>query len=121
MPRFVVLEHDHPVVHWDLMLESGGALRTWRLAGPPVPGAGPVAAEPSWDHRLVYLDYEGSVSGGRGRVTRWDGGTFEWEQATGEGVAIRLCGRRLHGRLVVERAGAGWQAVVLPDAPAGPA
>ena len=35
MPRFVILEHDHPVVHWDLMLEAGEALRTWRLAAPP--------------------------------------------------------------------------------------
>ena len=26
MPRFVILEHDHPEVHWDLMLEAGASL-----------------------------------------------------------------------------------------------
>src|SRR5205807_395991 len=38
MPRFVILEHDHPELHWDLMLEAGPVLRTWRLAAPPQPG-----------------------------------------------------------------------------------
>ena len=27
MPRYVILEHDHPVLHWDLMLEAGGVLQ----------------------------------------------------------------------------------------------
>ena len=35
MPRFVILEHDYPELHWDLMLETAGALRTWRLLRPP--------------------------------------------------------------------------------------
>ena len=60
VPRYVILEHDHPARHWDFMLESGDVLRTWRLAAPPRPG-GAVAAEPSFDHRRAYLDYEGPV------------------------------------------------------------
>ncbi len=77
MPRFVILEHDHPVLHWDLMLQEGDVLRTWRLAEPPSGGAFTIAAEPLPDHRLIYLDYEGPVSGGRGIVKRWDGGKYE--------------------------------------------
>src|SRR2546429_613448 len=45
MPRFVILEHDHPELHWDLMLEAGPVLRTWPLAAPPQPG-GASAAPP---------------------------------------------------------------------------
>src|SRR4051794_8490712 len=55
MPRFVILEHDHPVLHWDFMLEVGDVLRTWRLAAPPAAGM-TVPAEPSFDHRKLYLD-----------------------------------------------------------------
>lgn len=76
MPRFVILEHDHPVRHWDLMLETGSILRTWRLAEPPRPGS-VITAEATFDHRLHYLDYEGPVSGDRGTVTRWLAGTYE--------------------------------------------
>jgi DNA polymerase Ligase (LigD) len=111
MPRYVILEHDYPTLHWDLMLESGAVLKTWRLTAPPRPGDA-VAAEPSFDHRAAYLDYEGPVSGGRGTVTRWDTGTFVWEEAAA-GIAIQLHGARLHGRAVIEADGAGgWRLVV---------
>ncbi|MFO1094461.1 MAG: DNA polymerase ligase N-terminal domain-containing protein [Planctomycetaceae bacterium] len=75
MPRYVILTHDHPFPHWDLMLESGGVLRTWRLLNEPATGRR-VPAERLADHRLKYLDYEGPVSGGRGIVARWDYGTY---------------------------------------------
>ncbi len=111
MPRYVILEHDFPSRHWDFMLESGDVLKTWRLAAPPQPGSA-VAAEPSFDHRRAYLDYEGPVSGGRGTVTRWDAGTFSWEQEVGA-VAVRLEGQRLQGRARVESDGAaGWLLVL---------
>jgi hypothetical protein len=114
MPRFVVLEHDHPVLHWDLMLEAGGVLRTWRLAAPPAPGP-PVAAEQTFDHRLMYLDYEGPVSGNRGRVVCWDRGTYAWEGEGGGGVVVRLNGVRLRGRLELERDYTGsWRAQFTP-------
>jgi hypothetical protein len=107
MPRYVILEHDFPIRHWDFMLESGGVLKTWRLAAPPCPG-GAVAAEPSFDHRRVYLDYEGPVSGDRGTVTRWDWGTY-----SGEASALRLDGVRLRGAARIEADGAGGWRLVL--------
>jgi hypothetical protein len=110
VPRYVVLEHDHPVLHWDLMLEAGKVLRTWRLAAPPEARA-VVAAEPSFDHRLAYLDYEGPVSGDRGQVRAWDRGTFAWLHREETGIAVRLEGVRLRGILVLEPAGEQeWQA-----------
>ena len=76
MPRFVVLEHDHPDLHWDLMLESDERLTTWAL--PPQPfGAFQCSAKRLPDHRKRYLDYEGEVSGGRGCVRRIDAGIVE--------------------------------------------
>jgi hypothetical protein len=102
--RFVILEHDHPHLHWDLMLECGAALRTWRLGSPPGRG-GPVDAVALSDHRLAYLDYEGPVSGNRGRVVRWDGGTFAWQSDDGGRLVVRLNGSRLRGVLVVEMVG----------------
>ena len=110
MPRFVILEHDHPERHWDLMLEADGVLRTWRLHAPPGPGR-TVVAMPSFDHRLAYLDYEGPVSGGRGTVQRWDAGTFEWDMETDDQKTFRLRGGRLQGRARLSRTGETWSFV----------
>ena len=59
MPRFVILAHDWPTPHFDLLFEVGDALKAWRLAGEP--GSEPVRAEPNFDHRPFYLDHEGPV------------------------------------------------------------
>jgi hypothetical protein len=108
MPRYAILEHDHPTRHWDLLLESGAVLRTWRLSAPPAPGAA-VVAEQAFDHRPLYLDYEGPVSGGRGQVTRWDGGAFLWEVDESERMTVHLAGARLRGILRLDHgAGGEW-------------
>jgi hypothetical protein len=102
MPRYVILEHDHPFLHWDLMLESGEVLRSWRLAAPPQPAKW-VTATATPDHRRLYLDYEGPVSGNRGRVLRWDHGTFTWQKTDNDHLAVRLDGVRLRGTAVLQR------------------
>jgi hypothetical protein len=113
MPRFVVLEHDHPVLHWDFMLEAGDVLLTWRLSSPPAPQQ-TVSAEPIGDHRRAYLDYEGPVSGGRGNVTRWDGGSFEWLEDAEDRKVVRLRGGRLDGTFRLERSAAGeWRGLFV--------
>jgi len=104
MPRFVVLTHDHPFQHWDLMLEQGDVLRTWRLLEEPVL-KGPIAAQLLPDHRVKYLDYEGPVSGNRGRVSRWDAGDFEVIDACPARLEVRLCGDKLRGNVVLEADG----------------
>ncbi len=114
MPRFVILEHDHPHRHWDLMLEVGAVLRTWRLLSPPGPGEG--RAESSFDHRLVYLTYEGPVGGNRGTVQRWDAGDYAWLKEEVDRVQIQLQGARLQGTLELCRQSEGtwsvcWQPV----------
>ena len=103
MPRFAILIHDHPFVHWDLLLESGATARTWRLLESPerwLSPASPIAivAEPLAAHRLMYLDHEGPVSRERGRVARWDAGTFDW-LSDAPTPRVRLNGARLQAVL----------------------
>ncbi len=102
MPRFVVLTHDHPFLHWDLMLDNGEALRTWRLSRPP-DADDDVSAEPLADHRRAYLDYEGPVSGGRGEVRRWDAGDFLLLEEDAGRLRLRLDGAKLKGVATIER------------------
>src|SRR5262245_36621194 len=101
MPRFAILEHDWPSLHWDFLLESGGVLRAWRVLAEPASGT-LALVEPIGDHRLLYLDYEGPVSGNRGTVKRWDAGTFEWIANAAERVEVALHGTRLTGRAEIE-------------------
>ncbi len=107
MPRFVILTHDCPTPHWDFLVEAGGVLSAWRLHGEPCAGTD-IPAEPNADHRLLYLDYQGPVSGGRGNVTRWDAGYADWVATEPDRVAIDLHGTRLTGRAVLRSTGHGW-------------
>jgi hypothetical protein len=101
MPRFVILEHDHPRGrHYDFMLEAGNALKTWSLAEPPAIGV-EQRAERLPDHRLVYLDYEGPVSGDRGTVARWDAGFYELIEQADESLIVELLGDRFRGRAML--------------------
>ena len=74
--RFVVLEHDYPFLHWDFLIEREDFLEAWRLLNPPRAGA-PVSAESLPDHRRIYLNYEGPVSGRRGSVRRIHAGLLQ--------------------------------------------
>ena len=106
MPRFVILEHDHPELHWDFMLEAGAVLRTWRLARPPGAPADGIEAVALPDHRLHYLDYEGPVSHGRGVVKRWDAGEYVAVEPEDAGtLCVRLHGSRVLGLVWMRRTG----------------
>jgi hypothetical protein len=108
MPRYVILEHDHPTLHWDLMLEEGEKLRTWRLSRAPVAGV-PIAATCIDYHRRMYLYYEGPVSGGRGTVRRWDAGNYSLLKAGERRLSLELQGDRCKGRAALEmQDGPNW-------------
>jgi hypothetical protein len=109
MPRFVILTHDFPFLHWDFMLEQEETLRTWRLEAPP-DSQRAIDALPLPDHRRQYLDYEGPVSGNRGTVCRWDAGDYQTVLETPGRIEVELRGTRLRGRaiLIGEPAGSSW-------------
>ncbi len=109
--RFVLLEHRWNGVHWDFMLERGESLRTWAIDAPVVADLDlPARALP--DHRRIYLEYEGEVSGNRGTVHRVDEGVYTaliWEEGR---VRVRLEGAQLVGEVeicqVCSDGGASW-------------
>ena len=109
MPRFAILAHDHPFPHWDFFLEVGEVLRSWRLLASLEPGV-PVTAEVIGEHRLIYLDYEGPVSNGRGRVQRIDRGTFTWLSDDAGDVVVQLSGQVYQGRLTLAAGKAMFEA-----------
>lgn len=78
------------------MLESGESLRTWRLLSSPERGV-IVQMEPLPHHRLLYLDYEGPVSGNRGTVHQWDQGTYSLLEGKEERLVLRMEGERCSG------------------------
>jgi hypothetical protein len=104
LPRFVILKHVRQQdTHWDLMLELPGQelLATWQVHLPPEQWGPVVPAVRLPDHRRLYLEYEGEISGNRGHVTWVDEGTAEVLQ-TGQRWQIRLEGRKVKGKFEVQ-------------------
>ncbi len=121
--RFAVLRHLTPSGyprpdHWDLLLEQPQGLWTWALPIPPEQGT--AQAERLPDHRAVYLEYEGPISGGRGTVSRWDQGHYRLLRAEAGELLLQFEGRRLQGRYRLERIGSGpyWRWTRCTSGPA---
>ncbi len=89
--------------HWDFMVESASALRTWALACEPVADEA-IPAMSLADHRLAYLEYEGPISGDRGNVSRWDQGVCRLLDSEPDQCRIELGGHRLRGLALLVRA-----------------
>lgn len=105
--RYVILRHDGIAEpHFDLMFETlpGSPLATWR--SPCWPLQGPTPLHRLSDHRRVYLDFEGELSGHRGRVTRVAAGDCDVEIGENALWAIRLQA----GTITLEwKAGDRWE------------
>ena len=106
MPKFVILEHQREgeETHWDLMLEVGDILKTFRLDSPPESVANHVAeAHPIFDHERRFLTYEGPVNQGKGCVRRVDVGTYETRSQDGAHWKLTLVGQTLTGEYGLDR------------------
>ncbi len=104
--QFVIQYHTtREGAHYDLMLEAGPALATWRLDRPLTDLAGGAAlpAEALGDHRPAYLTYEGPVSGGRGWVRIFEQGSYELIDRQESLWVFRLRGRSLEGTFTLHR------------------
>jgi hypothetical protein len=112
--RFVVQEHTTAEgVHWDLMIEKGEALLTFRLSeGPEDALDHPVTANRISDHALRFLTYEGPVQKGAGQVRIIERGTYRFWNETADRIAMDLEGALLQGGfLLTRRDGAVWELV----------
>lgn len=103
--HFVVQHHTgYGQEHWDLMLEDGPMLATWRLDQPPgtTPDT-PTRAVRIGDHRKAYLTYRGPISRGRGRVAIYDSGGYTLLARGDRTWVFELRGTRLSGVFSLRR------------------
>lgn len=103
--RYVIQKHTRDEdVHWDLMLEVGDVLETYRLEKRPdeVPGSA-VNATRIFDHPLRFLTYQGPVNRGRGRVEITESGTYDMTESGGDRVRLSLNGKVLKGDFLLTR------------------
>ena len=84
MNRFVLLHHTtaENQFHWDFLFEETDACKTFSAPQEAAEEAQKTGSlecpvKQLADHRLAYLDYEGSVSENRGFVRRLDAGTYQ--------------------------------------------
>jgi hypothetical protein len=80
------------------MLQAGESLRTWAIDAPVVADQD-LPARALGDHRLIYLDFEGEVSGDRGRVRRVDAGTYRTVTWSAGHVRVVVQGNQLAGEV----------------------
>jgi hypothetical protein len=110
--RFVVLQHadvDEP--HFDLMFETlpGSMLATWRSETWPIERR--TALTRLRDHRRLYLEYEGQLSGQRGTVYRVAEGNCAVDVGEGGVWTIRLLSGAAPQTLVLRQISAEqWEA-----------
>ncbi len=100
--RFVIHEHHASRLHWDLRLERDGALASWAIPKglPDAPGENRFAAKTE-DHPLEYVDFHGEIPKGQygaGKMTIWDGGTYETLKWEPRKVEVALHGERVDAR-----------------------
>lgn len=122
--RFVIQQHAASSMHWDFRLEAGGVLKSWAV--PKGPSTNPKEkrlAQPTEDHPVDYLDFEGVIPEGQygaGAVIVWDTGTYENRTADDEGeeiplekalkeghASVWLEGKKLKGGYALTRIGKG--------------
>jgi hypothetical protein len=110
--RFVVQEHaTRDGVHWDLMLEKGDVLTTFRLEQPPgAVSTGTIRATRIFDHPLRFLTYEGPVQKGTGEVRIVDRGICDISDEGEHVITLELQGTILQGGFTLTRIdGTSWQ------------
>ncbi len=102
---FVVQEHHATHLHWDFRLEKEGVLKSWAVPkGLPEKKALKRLAVQVEDHRLSYIDFEGTIPEGQygaGTVKIWDKGTYEMESESPQRMVFELKGKRLKGKYCI--------------------
>ena len=113
MPRFVIQEHQKQgeETHWDLMLEQGDRLKTFRLnLHPKNLQKEPTQATPISDHDKRFLSYEGPVNQGLGSVQLVEQGSYSTLLQNDATWRLSLNGTLLKGVFEIVQAQEGpWQ------------
>lgn len=104
--EFVLLHHITGDSHYDLMVDNGKSLDTWCIDEDDFPlllSGKTVTARLLEPHRRDYLDYEGPVSQGRGRVERYDRGKYTLLLSKKNLLSLVLRGERLTGNIEIRK------------------
>ena len=103
--RYVIQRHTTADgIHWDLMLEQGNVLTTFRLEEMPSEIRNQkIQAERIFDHPLRFLTYEGPVQQETGRVRIVDRGTCHITECGDEAFALDFTGDVLGGDFTLTR------------------
>jgi len=101
--NFVIQEHTRSGrVHWDLMLEAGPVLQTYRLDLSPRQLLQQTAiAVRIFDHPIKFLTYQGSVNAGKGAVKIAESGTYELLHESHNQKQFRFSGKVLKGKFAL--------------------
>ncbi len=101
---FVLLHHITEDSHYDLMVDNGESLDTWQIDEGDFSlliSGKTITARLLEPHRRDYLDYEGPVSKGRGRVKRYDRGEYTLLLHKKNLLSLMLRGERLTGKIEI--------------------
>jgi bifunctional non-homologous end joining protein LigD len=112
--RYCVQRHHATRLHYDLRLESGGALKSWAVPkGPTLDPAEKRLAMMVEDHPIDYGGFEGVIPKGNygaGSVMLWDRGTYEIlgntsaeEQIARGDFKFRIHGEKIQGEFVLAK------------------
>lgn len=89
-------------MHWDLMLEVGEVLQTYRLELPPAKLAEKTSpAVKIFDHPLKFLTYEGSINAGKGSVEIAETGTYRLLNENEHRLELQLDGKILKSKFAI--------------------
>lgn len=122
--RFVIQKHASSRLHYDLRLEIDGVLKSWAVPkGPSTDPREKRLAQPTEDHPIEYLEFEGVIPEGEyggGTVMVWDighyqnrtfdddGNTVPMDEAYSRGhISVVLDGEKLSGGYALTRTGSG--------------
>lgn len=93
--RYVIQKHWTDPLHYDLMFEKGDFLETYSISeAPTFQNFESITIRKIQPHRLLYLTYEGPISGNRGTVEIWDQGFYSWPSFEEE---LLFLGNKLQG------------------------
>ena len=110
--KYVIQRHQKgDDLHWDLMIESDGVLKTWRIQSPAEQLAGQtIEAEQIFDHQLRFLTYEGPVNKGAGSVRIDDSGSCRIKLWNDDCIEGRFAGSQLNAAFILSRiSDSNWQ------------
>ncbi|HML74666.1 MAG TPA: DNA polymerase ligase N-terminal domain-containing protein [Anaerohalosphaeraceae bacterium] len=95
--EFVIQQHSTPEgIHWDLMLQRGDVLWTWRMTiSPEHINTACLPIERIVDHPLRFLSYEGPVQNKTGQVKIADKGSYRLISEKTDSLCIDVQGKIL--------------------------